>query len=87
MSTLCVVTFVGFLAGVLAFISTSSLKNEEFEEDSEEDSEEEFENEFTNYLANRLDTSKPFRSKVLIGLTMLHEQHPQVYSEVMKQSK
>lgn len=81
LSALCVITLVGVMLGATTLIWASPKIEEEPETEEEE---EEFENEFTNYLAHRLDTSDVFRSKVLIGLTILHEHHPKVYSQVMK---
>ena len=83
LSALCMMTFVGVAVGVATLICALP-KAEEEPEPEPEPEEDEFDNEFTNYLAHRLDTSYAFRNKVLTGLTILHEHHSKVYSQVMK---
>lgn len=82
LSALCMLTIMGVAVGAATLIWASPKIEEQPELLSED--EDEFDNEFTNYLAHRLDTSYAFRSKVLLGLTVLHEHHPKVYSQVMK---
>lgn len=82
LSALCIITFMGVAIGVATIMWVSPKIEEQPELPSED--EDEFDNEFTNYLAHRLDTSYAFRNKVLMGLTVLHEYHPKVYSQVMK---
>jgi hypothetical protein len=39
---------------------------------------------FQEYLAERLATSQAFRLKMVQGMARLHNNHPKVYSEVMR---
>lgn len=40
---------------------------------------------FQNYLEERLSTSQAFRLKMVQGMARLHDNHPKIYAEVMRQ--